>query len=56
MKLQVIVDNDVVSRIDAEAQKRGLSRSSYCGQAILLQLAKDEESAKPTDGEAVALT
>ena len=44
MKLQVIVNDDVVKRIDEEAKRRGLSRSAYCAQAILLQL---EEAAKP---------
>lgn len=42
MKVQVIIDDDVVIRIDRQAARKGLSRSSYCAQAIISDLLYDE--------------
>ena len=41
MKLQVIVDDEMVEKIDSQAQRKGLSRSAYCAQAIYLSLERD---------------
>lgn len=42
MKMQVIVSMDDLKRIDVQAKKLGLSRSSYCLQAILKDVAEAE--------------
>ena len=42
MKVQVLVDEDVVARIDRQAKRKGLSRSAYCAQAIISDLLHDE--------------
>ena len=42
MKVQVIMSDDVVFRIDRQAAALGLSRSSYCAAAIMKNLLKDE--------------
>lgn len=42
MKVQVIINDDIVSRIDVQAKRKGLSRSSYCAQAIISDLLHDE--------------
>lgn len=50
MKLQVIVDDGVVDRIDSQAKRKGLSRSAYCAQAILSDLFHDEAQEKAVLG------
>lgn len=42
MKVQVLIDEDVVMRIDHQAKRKGLSRSAYCAQSILADLLHDE--------------
>lgn len=42
MKVQVMIDEDVVLRIDHQAKRKGLSRSAYCAQSILADLLHDE--------------
>lgn len=42
MKVQVMIDDDVVVRIDKQAKRSGLSRSAYCAKAILADMLHDE--------------
>ena len=42
MKVQVMMSDDCVFRIDRQANLLGLSRSGYCAQAIMKSLIKDE--------------
>lgn len=42
MKVQVMIEDDIVSRIDKQARRKGLSRSAYCAQAIIEDMLHDE--------------
>lgn len=46
MKVQVIIDDNVVDRIDKQAHRKGLSRSAYCAQAIIQDMLHDEAQQK----------
>ena len=42
MKVQVIMDDELVERLDKQAKRKGLSRSAYCAQVILSDMLYDE--------------
>lgn len=46
MKVQVIMDDEMVARLDKVAKLKGLSRSAYCAQAIISDLLFDESQAR----------
>lgn len=46
MKVQVIMDDEIVERLDKQAKRKGLSRSAYCAQAILSDMLHDEAQEK----------
>lgn len=42
MKVQVIMQEDFVKRLDAQARRLGLSRSAYINMTMVERVAKDE--------------
>lgn len=46
VKVQVIMDDDFVKRLDAQAQANGLSRSSYVNMVMVRHVATEEARAQ----------
>lgn len=51
MKVQVIMDDDMVKRLDKQAGRKGLSRSAYCASTIIQEVLYDERMERKYAGD-----
>lgn len=49
MKVQVIMEEDFVKRLDAQARANGLSRSAYINSVMVRHVAQEEARAEAFD-------